>query len=55
MKEPVSPVQLSPRWSATMAMRRSVLSHGLCGPVYGRHPEAGRSKRNADYLEVIMQ
>jgi len=30
-----SPVQLSPRWSATIAMRRSVLSQGLWGPVQG--------------------
>lgn len=30
-----SPVQLSPRWSATIAMRRSVLSQGLWGPVRG--------------------
>lgn len=26
------PVQLSPRWSATIAMRKSVRSHGLWGP-----------------------
>lgn len=27
-----SPVQLSPRWSATIAMRKSVRSQGLWGP-----------------------
>lgn len=36
-----SPVQLSPRWSATIAIRRSVRSQGLWGPVCGAREEEG--------------
>lgn len=36
-----SPVQLRPRWSATIAIRTSVLSQGLWGPEPGSKEEQG--------------